>query len=109
MQSYFTFPTNCKIKITAATVASMCSSITSIIIYTDSIAVEVGHDFRGMRLFIITRHIYIDSTVLLTQRVDLGCGGIYCKHPLIRIDDQPPPMVLCMFARKCAIHDTLID
>ena len=34
---------------------------------------EVGHDFRGMQL-LLTRTI-CQVQFLLTQRVDLGCGG----------------------------------
>ena len=35
---------------------------------------EIGHDFRGMQL-LLTRTI-CQVQFLLTQRVDLGCGGI---------------------------------
>ena len=38
------------------------------------LAEEVGHDFRGMQL-LLTRTI-CQVQFLLTQRVDLGCGGI---------------------------------
>ena len=37
---------------------------------------EVAHDFGGM-LFSVTCAI-CTVHVLLTQRVDLGCGGVYC-------------------------------
>ena len=38
---------------------------------------EVGHDFRGM--CILLSRIIGNVLFLLTQRVDLGCVGVYCS------------------------------
>ena len=38
---------------------------------------EVSHDFRGMQVKLL--HTIGEALFLLTQRVDLGCGGYTLK------------------------------
>ena len=49
----------------------LCNTLYSMIQYAE----EVDHDFRGMQL-LLTRTILCQVQFLLTQRVDLGCGGV---------------------------------